>query len=198
MVRAHQPTYDVRVIGPITQQRQQRPSGLAVLARLAQQQRVLPLRVLIIGLEREHALQAVDALLHLAVLLCELCELLPLVHVALREVRGHHEELERFGHLARLLVDEAERLVRVRQAGRHAHDLEQQLDGLLELAVGVHHGRLADHALHVRVSLGGRHGRSTITESASALVLGRDNGGGRRAVPLHAFVRHSFICERVS
>ena len=75
-------------------------------------------------------------------------ELPPLLRVAAAgEVRRHHEQLERLERPPHLLVDEAERLVRVRHAGREPHDLEQHRDRLLELAVGEVDVRLPEHAL---------------------------------------------------
>ena len=110
--------------------------------------------------QRHHLAQAVDGERALAVRARQRRDVPPLLRVALHQLRRHQEELDRARRLEQLLVDQPERVVRVRH--RETDHLEQHRDGLVPLAVRVVHRRLAQELLHRR------------------LVLRRGHLGGRR------------------
>ena len=101
--------------------------------------------------QRHHLAQAVDGERALAVRARERRDV-RLLRVALLQLRRHQEELDRARRLEQLLVDQPERVVRVRHRRREPDDLEQHRDGLVPLAVRVVHRRLAEE-LHRRLVL---------------------------------------------
>ena len=132
------------------------------------QPRLVPPVVQVFRVQTQRLAQAVQRLPRVVQTDGHLRQVIPLVLVPGLEVRGYHEEIQRLLVVLELVVDRAERGVRVRFVGYQTDHLGEQLDGLRVIG-------LAHREQHVRVaqffgSLRADHALAGATDAASRLT----------------------------